>query len=401
MSHVSLMNSLQAHIRLVVQSFRFELSEFLQGLTTLMENRLSPLLVDPKSLTKTFTHLAATARKRGLIVLSEDPGILFQVPVSTLSDEQGKVYAVAHLPLYSGNTLHLYRHIPAPFFLDNEHLVMDIESPAEFLAVDTHRTIGKQMTATEFQMCNRISTVYHCPNMNLLSKQPNNLCLFNLFTQSVKNIEKTCKVTVRKMTTHAVQVSTSLYRIMSSSPLQLVMECKTGANTTTIQGVYMLQLTEECPKASTAYHLFQRTPDMVGYYDLITLPLLSQSSKWIGEVTEELDLQATMESMDSTLTGLDSVSLKEFRERVRQRPIRRYKRVESYMLSSLLYLVLVGLFLGGIIFGIRICRSWTCTPLRHYAEARSIPMAPTAGDGLDDTQDASLPSFVSKRYLRS
>ena len=400
MTQKTLMTSLQNHIRLMLQAFRFELSDFLQGIISLMENRLSPLLINPSSLTKAFKQISSDARKRGLLVMHEDPGVLFQVPTSTLSDETGRIFAVVHLPLYSGNTLQLYRHIPAPFFLDNKHVMLDIESPAEFLAVDTHRIMGKQMTATEFQLCKRMSTVYHCPNMNLLSKKPTDLCLFNLFTQSVANIEKTCKVNVKTMTTHAVQVSTSLYRIVSSKPLQLVLECRSGTNTSTIQGVYMLQLTEECPKASTAYHLFQRTPNMVGYYDLVTLPLLSQSSKWIGEVAEELDLQEAMESMGLTLTGLESVPLSEFRERIRTLPMRKYRRVERHLLSGVLYFVLTGVLLGGIILVYQIVRKRRRLFFRSNTNPSSQATAPTARPPPRTSDYASRSLLVSKCMLR-
>ena len=63
-----------------------------------------------------------------LLPSNEDPGILFQVPVSTLSDNEGNLYAVVHLPLYSGSTLKLYRHVPAPFFLENSSVILDVES---------------------------------------------------------------------------------------------------------------------------------------------------------------------------------------------------------------------------------------------------------------------------------
>ena len=115
--------------------------------------------------------------------------MLFQVPVSTLSDNEGNLYAVVHLPLYSESTLQLYRHFPAPFFLGNTSVILDVESPAEFLALDTHGMVGRQMTSSEFQMCKKISTVYHCPDMNLLSKNLTMLCVYNLFSQSASNID--------------------------------------------------------------------------------------------------------------------------------------------------------------------------------------------------------------------
>ena len=78
------------------------------------------------------------------------------------------------------------------------------------------------------------------------------------------------------------------------------MDCKSGSNITTISGVHLLRLTEACPKASTSEFLFVRTPDLVEFHELITLPLLSQAKEWLGEVSRELDLTAVMKSMDDT-----------------------------------------------------------------------------------------------------
>ena len=50
---------------------------------SLMENRLSPLIVSPEAIISAFDHLAANARKHNLLSSNEDLGILFQVPVST------------------------------------------------------------------------------------------------------------------------------------------------------------------------------------------------------------------------------------------------------------------------------------------------------------------------------
>ena len=78
------------------------------------------------------------------------------------------------------------------------------------------------------------------------------------------------------MHSHAIQISTSLYRIMTSEPTQLVVECKKEINITSIQGIHLLQLTEECPKASTFEYLFVRALDMIGYHKIIRLPLHGQ-----------------------------------------------------------------------------------------------------------------------------
>ena len=94
------MKSLEQQVQLLLHSFRFELTDFLQGVTSLIENRLSPLIISLESLNSAFDMLILNARKHNLVPSGEDPVILFQVPVSTLCDNVANLYAVIHLPLY-------------------------------------------------------------------------------------------------------------------------------------------------------------------------------------------------------------------------------------------------------------------------------------------------------------
>ena len=56
--------------------------------------------------------------------------------------------------------------------------------------------VGKQLTASEFQLCRRLGNVYHCPNMNLVNKDLKTLCLYNIYSQTTTFIEDTCEVKV-------------------------------------------------------------------------------------------------------------------------------------------------------------------------------------------------------------
>ena len=80
--------------------------------------------------------------------------------------------------------------------------------------------------------------------MNLVNKDLKSLCLYNIYSQTPSFIEQTCEVQVSYLKNHAVQLSTSLYRILAVNPVQLVMDCKSGSNIKTISGVHLLQLME-------------------------------------------------------------------------------------------------------------------------------------------------------------
>ena len=347
-SKLTIMKEMDRQIHLLVQAFRMELTDFLSGITLLMENRLSPLLIKAGSLVSAFKNLADQAAVHNMKPMSEDAGILFQVSTSTFVNRQGKLFAIVHLPLYSGEMLTLYRYVPAPFFLGESKVVIEVHSPYEYLALDVHGMLGKQLTTADFQLCKKVGAVFHCPNMNLLNKNLEILCLYNLFSQVTSQIEKTCKVEVSRLRSHAVQISSSMYRIMTEKPILLVTECREGHNLTTIRGIYNLNLSDECPRASTPDHLFVRTPDLLlGSQELIALPLLARSEEWLGKIDEELDLTSVLDSMER-LPQLDrTVPLTTFREHLHNQTFKTYKFVESVIVASVAYAAIsVSLFIG-------------------------------------------------------
>ena len=126
------------------------------------------------------------------------------------------------------NLLRLYRYVLVPFLLDEQKVLLEIISPAEYLSLDTHGMVWKQLAASEFQLCRRLGSVYHCLNMNLVNKDLKSLCLYDIYSQTPTLVEQTCEAQVSYLKNHAVQLSTSLYRILVVNPVQLVMDCKSG-----------------------------------------------------------------------------------------------------------------------------------------------------------------------------
>ena len=309
------------------------------------------------------------------------------------------MFAIVHLPLYSGNTLTLYRYVPAPFFLDDSKVALEIHSKFEYLALDTHGMMGKQMTASEFQLCRKVGNIYHCPHMNLLNKNLESLCLYNLYSQSTTQIEKTCKVDISMLQSHAVQISTSLYRIITIKPLQLVRDCKTGSNVTTIQGVYMLTLTSDCPKASTPEHLFIRTPELLlGSQELITLPLLSRSKEWLGEVDREVDFSQILTSMTSMPVPPTSIPLQKFRQYLTHRHYNTYQSIEHYIIVSVAYSTIIIVLVMAAKVGV----TWVVG--KRKPRAKSLPVR-RAGIEFSDSDGelisrpfVNLPPVIRRQY---
>ena len=84
---------------------------------------------------------------------------------------------------------------------------------------------------------------------------------------------------------------------------------------------------------------------MIGYHEIIRLPLLSQAKEWLGAIAKEVDLTNGLEEIELT----SSLSLPEFRQKVSSSQ-GMYSRVERYMLSVVLYVILLGAFVYMVYF---------------------------------------------------
>ena len=168
---------------------------------------------------------------------------------------------------------------------------------------------------------------------------------------------------------------------------------------TSIRGIYHLQLSDECPKASTPDHLFVRTPDLLlGAQELIALPLLARSEEWLGEINKELDLASVLESLESVPALDRTVPLSTFREHIHTKTWRNYKFVKSLVVAAAVY--------TGISVVMAIGMRWTCRKARgrltRRRSARNRPSTEEYSDsdgGLMNRQVLPmLPSLVRQQW---
>ena len=132
------------------------------------------------------------------------------------------------------------------------------------LALDPSGTIGKELSATEILKCVRINRIHHSNGENVLQKNLEQLCLYNLYNQRVEEIEDLCAVEINKVKSHAIQLSGNQFRILVTEPTQLTRISHDGStNVETIQGVYILTLMETYLKANTPDQVFTRNPHVV------------------------------------------------------------------------------------------------------------------------------------------
>ena len=304
--------------------FVSETSMFLTGQQALLDNKFSPLLVDPEKVQGAYDEVVDKAKEVNLKPLG-----------SVMGTTEGDLICIIHIPLYSGELMNLFRYVPAPFLLQNG-LTTTIRNDKSYLALDPSGTLGKELSEAEIFRCKRINRIYHCGSENVMQKNLSQLCLFNLYKQRMKEIERFCDVTVSKVASHAVQLSGNQFRILVSRPTQLTIACLKGAKVETIQGIHLLTLTKECPKANTPDHFFVRNPHIVSSQELIPLQLVHDAKEWLKDVNatdEGVDLQEIFKELNQDHTG--RVPMDKFKYRVIHHQTFRFKAWLTYLQLTL------------------------------------------------------------------
>ena len=286
------------------------------GLQALLGNQFSPLLVDPEQLQNAYIEIFDKAKEVNLAPLTDDADLTFQSKDLVMGTQDGDLVCIIHIPLYSGELMNLFGYVPVPFLLQ-DGLTATLRSEKSYLALDPSGTLGNELSEAEIFRCKQINRIYHCGNENVLQKNLSQLCLFNLYKQHRTEIERFCDASVSKVASHAVQLSGNQFRILASRRTQLTIACTEGAKVETIQGVHLLTLTEECPKAYTPEHFFVRNPHVVSSQQLIPLPLIHDAKEWLKEINatnKDVELQEIFKELKKDHAG--RVPMDKFKYRV-------------------------------------------------------------------------------------
>ena len=88
---------------LTLETFKNEVKDFIIGLTSLMDGKLHPLLIEPSKLSRAYQDLVQRARRERLAPLNDDPSILFTCPTSTLASRENEdLIVIIHVPINTG-----------------------------------------------------------------------------------------------------------------------------------------------------------------------------------------------------------------------------------------------------------------------------------------------------------
>ena len=132
-------------------------------------------------------------------------------------------------------------------------------------------------------------------------------------------------------------MSGNQFRILVTEPTQLTKICLDGTTEVkTIKGVYILTLSDTCPKANTPDHILTRNPHVVSSQQLISLPNVQTAAKWFDKLDNSftgIDLNPVLEEVKSIREG--PISFEVFRNQIKMKNTRFYKDVIDYIQLAL------------------------------------------------------------------
>ena len=379
--------------------FQGELRDYVDGLYALMDHRLLPAIVNPDQLQGSYDALMTKARKAGLQPLSTHPGIIFQSPVTAVRDGD-KLLAIVHVPMYSDGLMNLYRYLPAPFFLDSE-IALRVNSATDFIALNDMGTLAKVFTSLDLQQCTVLEDIYHCPRENVLRKDLENICLYNLFHQKADLIESTCDVFLDTVANHAIQINGNDFRVFAAEPTPITFTCKGDTKHDVVDKVYLLKLNQTCPRANTATHLFVRNTQVSTRGQIVHLPTVPSNVQWLSKVKEDLATINVDDVIDNLqLASPGPVSLTRFREHVWDRPVATTLTIVDYIQYALTALAVVLI----IYFSCRFCfhRLQARCPSLPFPTVvfRAVPSAPNGAAVLQPTAKPTAPPLTADVELQ-
>ena len=198
MTNQGMAQSIHVHVRPLTNIFRASTQDFLIGLTSLLQGRLSPFLVNPDEIMHIFKNVQVQIQAYNKKTVSSEVMSLFYEKTSAVVYND-TLFAIVHVPILKDNPLKLHKYIPSPHFID-DNTVLTIDTPQKYLALDDAGLKGLLFTQNQIEDCTIENNFYKCRN-NILIKDLDSLCLYNLYYMQIEKIQQTCTIFINNCQT--------------------------------------------------------------------------------------------------------------------------------------------------------------------------------------------------------
>ena len=351
------MQALRADVIVAEQLFIHELDDYVSGLTQLVHHKFSPLLVKVSALHNAHKTIVETAQKQNLKPITDNYQILFQAKTSTVLRD-GRLTAIIHVPLYSQSLYELYRYIQAPFVVD--HMMIEPKVEKIYLAMDVQQTLARELSTEELEDCLKINEIWHCSHQNIIERKMKNLCLYNLFKDSIEDIRRTCNLQIRRKGEHAVQIGAGTFRYITPEDVTLSRFCGRHISEEVIRDVNVIELNSTCNRAMTTNFVFTFNPELEQKLDLVPRRLTIVSREWLTDLNRTWAVdsaQVLQELQGEEIKPIDLQTFQRQMEEARQNYVSLSRRIAFEVITTLLFLAVVcyALYRTGVLARVSSC----------------------------------------------
>ena len=352
-------------------------------ITSLMEKKLPVGILNPTALQIAFANLMTKIRENNYYPLQTDCNSVYQAETLpyVLSHDRNVIITFTMIPIQRGEKMDILHYTSTPLYLHN-NLIAHVKAPhTEFLAMNKQGTLIKEYSSADIQSCKIKENVYHCPNNQIMLKDKYPSCLYNIFKQNVPRMLETCDITLDQAKNQAVQISGNTFRLLAPTETQITKNCRNHPEYINFKGMYLLNLTQDCPQAYTFSHNFHFNPQSTIMNKIISLPLNSDIVEWFGQTTitdiydSLTELQQKSRLPISYLTLLEALKDKQFEM---------FLMIKGYTQDGclLIFLLLLSYKLSKIMYvcckRFIPCTNWKICRTNNYTNEKNSNVTPTA-----------------------
>ena len=327
-----------------------ELTNYAEGLHSLLMGRLSPHVLDSYTAERAIGHLTSTLLAHGLKPSISQLAEVYQLPVSVLAFRDGRVEVLVHVPAHrvAARKLQVLQYIPSPIKLaDHRYIVPD---PAhKVLVVNDDKTLFREMDLSELAMCDHEFGSWYCDHANYLTGRVASSCIQGLFLSNPQQVIDACRVSIIDPVNSLVQLGSNDFLLYHREMQKIEISCpKTPKESLAFSGLRQITLPAGC-YASSGDFAFEGTLATESERLCISKQPLDLSSHFNGTLFKDSELDMALAEMNSVVKEEgQAVSFQRLQKLTSERY---WERVYSWLYGALalltaLYSVITSLWWG-------------------------------------------------------
>ena len=262
------------------------------GLKALLQQSLSPELLEDRELEKALATLRRRVMGAGFELASDNLLQLFSQQVSFIV-EYGMIKMMLHLPARpaEARSAALYQHLPLPIELNNSMAV--VTGRASFLAVFEDDHSFAEVSDADLSSCYRQEQDFFCAAAFPRHRGGMHACLTALFTELVDRATQVCDVVPLEQDLAVFRLNSTAFVLASSTEHELDVRCGFGAKESVIKasGVSVISLESGCTATSEAIVFEARVAHMPEDLHVV---IQGPSLKYVNDsISAALDFRVT------------------------------------------------------------------------------------------------------------